>query len=456
MTRSHNSLGARTPGGPSRARGATLPSALLFLVSAVLSAFDASAQEELTDHVVAIVGDSVVLQSQLIQAEIQQRAGGTTIPPAGTPESAEFRRALLDALIANQVVLQAAARDTLLEVDEDRVEQVLQQRLEQVEEGFGGRVAMERALEVEGLSMQTYREIVRAETSQRMLIELYVARYGGERAVEVSEREVLDFFEAQRVALQQRPATVTFKQIILSVQPSDSTRDETRARAEELLGRARGGEDFAQLAVEHSQDPGSAQAGGDLGWFRRGLMVSEFDDAAFSLLEGGISEVVETDFGYHIILVERVRFAERRARHILVRPEIGPRDIGVTRVTASEIAERAQTEDFEALIDEFHDASLPDSATVPQRQIAEYLAPAYVAALTGRQPGEIVGPVQFTADGREIFVIIKIVELRDAGEFSFEDLEPQIRATLMAQKREEALLDALRAETYVEIKGPRR
>ena len=103
---------------------------------------------------------------------------------------------------------------------------------------------------------------------------------------------------------------------------------------------------------------------------------------------------------------------------------------------ATELAERAKTEDFEPLIDDYHEPSLPDSATVPQRQVAQFLAPAYVAALTGREPGEIVGPIQFTYQGQELFAIIRIVELREAGEFSYEDLEPQIRASLMAQKRE--------------------
>ena len=436
--------------------GRWLAQALLLCATASLPTTPAQAQVERVDHVLAIVGDSVVLLSQVVQSENQARVQGQAVPDEGTPESEEFRRTLLDALIAQQIVLQAAAQDTLLAVDDDRVEDELQRRLAAVEESFGGRAAMETQLEAEGLSIQTYREMVREEMSQGMLVELYVARYGGEGAVEVTEMEVRDFFDAQRAALQERPATVTFKQILLTVEPSDSTRAETRTRAEEVLERVRVGEDFEELATEYSQDPGSAEAGGDLGWFRRGFMVDEFDDAAFSLLEGGISDVVETEFGYHIILVERVRFAERRARHILIRPEIGPRDIGVTRAFATELAERAKTEDFEPLIDDYHEPSLPDSATVPQRQVAQFLAPAYVAALTGREPGEIVGPIQFTYQGQELFAIIRIVELREAGEFSYEDLEPQIRASLMAQKREQALLEGLRAKTYVEIKEPRR
>jgi hypothetical protein len=100
--------------------------------------------------------------------------------------------------------------------------------------------------------------------------------------------------------------------------PPDATpqaRDSVRAQIEDIRARAAAGADFAALASEHSQDPGSAAQGGDLGFFQRGAMVDEFEDAAFALQPGEVSDVVQTPFGYHVIKAEERRepdYAERR------------------------------------------------------------------------------------------------------------------------------------------------
>ena len=107
----------------------------------------------------------------------------------------------------------------------------------------------------------------------------------------------------------------------------EMTQDQARAKAQEIVQRVRGGEDFAALAKQYSADPVSKEQGGELGWFGHGQMVKQFEDAAFSLQPGQTSDVVETNYGFHIIQVEERRTQpgangqpeeQIRARHILI------------------------------------------------------------------------------------------------------------------------------------------
>lgn len=118
--------------------------------------------------------------------------------------------------------------------------------------------------------------------------------------------------QLQEQWLSQGPSAEVRARHILLRAPAEATpaqRDSVRALAESLRERAAGGEDFAALAAQYSED-GSAQSGGDLGYFGRGRMVAPFEEAAFQLQPGEISEVVETPFGYHVIMVEDRRQPE--------------------------------------------------------------------------------------------------------------------------------------------------
>ncbi|MEK9804410.1 MAG: SurA N-terminal domain-containing protein, partial [Curvibacter sp.] len=141
------------------------------------------------------------------------------------------------------------------------------------------------------------------------------------KTIRLNEQDVRSYYE-QNVARLSGPEERRASHILIAVAkdaPADE-RQKARARIEELLAQARKApESFAQLAKQHSQDPGSAPGGGDLDYFGRGAMVKPFEDAAFALRKGEISGVVESDFGFHIIRVTDIKapkqksFAELRA-----------------------------------------------------------------------------------------------------------------------------------------------
>jgi hypothetical protein len=122
---------------------------------------------------------------------------------------------------------------------------------------------------------------------------------------DISDDELREIYETER------PGEQVSARHILLLFPTDATqaqRDSVRALAVDLRGRARTPAAFAALAEEFSGDPGSASRGGDLGFFPRGVMVSEFEQAAFALQPGQMSDVVETQFGLHIIRVDEREF----------------------------------------------------------------------------------------------------------------------------------------------------
>jgi peptidyl-prolyl cis-trans isomerase C len=123
--------------------------------------------------------------------------------------------------------------------------------------------------------------------------------------IEVTDKDIELYYKANPEEFI-RPEVVRARHILIKVDKSasEAERKEARIKAEDLLKRAKAGEDFSMLATEFSDDQGSKSKGGDLGYFQKGVMVPEFEAVAFSMKQGQISEIVESPFGFHIIKVE--------------------------------------------------------------------------------------------------------------------------------------------------------
>ncbi len=281
-------------------------------------------------------------------------------------------------------------------------------------------------------------------------------RIADARPVEVTEEDLRQRFEQLTPSLQQRPRLLTFRQVVVAPTPSDSAKTVARAEAEALLDSVSAGRDFAELATAYSDDVGTASVGGDLGWFRRGQMVREFEEVAFGIPAGRVSRVAETVFGFHIIKVERIRGrSEIQARHILKIPEISPEDVARARDLATDIARRAQAgESMTALYDEFSDPLAADSMTIAFDQLEE-LPPVY-ATLQGASGGEVVGPLEYQAgtgaSGDVRFAIVKVIGVREAGAYTLDDLRTQLAGQIRQERQRERILDDLRAQAFIDIR----
>ena len=426
---------------------------LLGLLLPGLAGAQISTDGDIVDRVVAVVGDSVVLQSQVMEA-VQRivMTQNLALPDPG-PELDQLMSDMLEQLVSTVLISQEAARDSLIVVDDGLIEERVTEEIDQVTQQVGGQSALQQALLGQGLTLAEYRDMrrndIRLEQVQQMFIQ---SRLRDAAPIELTDDELTAAFQAARGQLEQRPKLVTFEQVVMIPTPSDASRDSARTRLEGLLAQIREGADFAELASEHSDDPGTAANGGDLGWFRRGGMVREFEEAAFALFDGQVSDIVETQYGFHVIKIERFRAGERKARHILLVPEVTEIDLQRMRDTAAEVLAEVQSgADIDALVARYADPEAPDSVTIEFDRISS-LPPGYEVIATASS-GDVIGPIEYdTGQGTKRISVLKVTEVREAGAYTFEDLKDQLAERLLRQKQIAKILEDLRAKTHIEIR----
>jgi peptidyl-prolyl cis-trans isomerase C len=223
------------------------------------------------------------------------------IVSARSPERLEqLRRETLDLLVEQELAWQAAEKAGTLASDEE-----VEQALDDLRGQFQDRDAYTRRLANEGYTEESYRAHLRRLGSAQKYLDGV-----REAAGKVSDEELQQFYDDNKIRLT-FPERVRARHILLTWKPlgTQDDRAELRERMKPILEQARSGVDFAELARKHSEDS-SASVGGDLDFFGRGEMVKPFEDVAFALKPGEVSDLVETSFGVHILKVEERKDAE--------------------------------------------------------------------------------------------------------------------------------------------------
>lgn len=191
----------------------------------------------------------------------------------------EYGDQVLNGLIAEKIV-QLEIEKQGIEIAEEEI----QKDIDKLMEYYGGEDRFNEALKYQGFTIEDMKENIKANLQVKKLLEPKIS---------VSEEEIKEFFEQNKDAMAQEEQ-VSARHILVE------TEEEAKKIRQEIVD----GGDFAELAKEHSLDESSKIMGGSLGFFGRGKMLESFDDVAFSLEKGEISQPVKSKFGYHIIQVE--------------------------------------------------------------------------------------------------------------------------------------------------------
>ncbi|HEU4881309.1 MAG TPA: peptidylprolyl isomerase, partial [Longimicrobium sp.] len=334
-------------------------------------------------------------------------------------------------------------------VSEAEVDLAVEDQIRQVRERFGSEAAYNQALTEAGRTPEGYRRELQRQFADQTLVQRFVRKRMAEMAPPaVSDAEIATFFEANRARFGTRPANISFQQVLLRPLPSDSARAAALRTAAQVLTELGQGAEFEVLARRYSMD-GTKDRGGDLGWFRQGQMVREFDQVVFGMRPGQTSGIVETEFGFHVIKLEKVRGPERQARHILIRPDITQADIERARQRADSVATAirggAQTQELAARY------NTPDALRFQQNVPIDQLPPTYQTALEGAQAGTVAGPITIEGGPTPAFGVVRVTGRQASGEYTVDDQRDRIREMMREQRLMQRLLEELRRDMYVSV-----
>ncbi len=411
------------------------------------------------DRIVAIVGDRPILLSEVDEQLLLAQAQGQRIPADSAARDA-LRRRTLQGMVDDEVLYQTARRDTTISVADGDVQNAVDEQVRRVRAQFPAEAQFRAQLVAAGFNTtEEYRRWLTENQRRSAYAQKYIQKLTSEgklRGTAVSEADLRRAFQDMTAQgqVQMRPATVTFRQIVVTPVPTAAERAAALTRAESALAEVRRGEDFAVVAHRLSDDPGSKDRGGDLGWFRRGQMVEAFERVAFRLRPGQISDIVQTPFGYHVIQVQRAQPGEVMARHILVTPALTQRELDAARVVADTVAARLRAgANFDSLYTLFAD-------TVEQRTVGPLprtqLPPVYAAVLENASPGDVTPVFAINAEDslHTKYAVLVLDDVQPERPYRFED--PEVRERLQADVRQNRamseMIASLRRETYVELR----
>ena len=408
----------------------------------------------MVDRVLAVVGNRPVLASQVEEEIFSRESQGAKLPT--DPQGHEaVRQQIVSSIIDEELLVQQAQRDTSIKVTDEEIASGVEEQVRKVRGNFSSEVEYRAELQKAGfLTPEEYRRWLSDQQRRAAFQNRLVEKLRGEgklKAVSPTEKEMKQFFDEQRASLGTRPATLSFRQVVISPKASPGARARTKAQADSIVLELRRGSDFATAARRFSQDPGSKEAGGSLNWFRRGVMVPEFERVAFGLKPGVVSDPVESPFGYHIIQVERAQPAEIQARHILLVPEVDSAHVDSARATAEAVRKALLAgAPFDSLQRRYHDPSAErEAGSVPITKLPEN----YAKVIDTADSGTVVPVFALPATGREQFVVLQVTGRRAEGDIKYQDVRDRIREQLGQQLAIRRYLDRLRKATYVEIRS---
>ena len=431
---------------------------LFLLAISMLLVFAASTvkaqQKQVIDQVAAQVGRNIILQSDIENQYINYRHE-QTIHGSGP----EVRCSILEDMLFQKLLVAQAEVDSIV-VDDAQVNAELDRRIGMFIQQFGSQEKLEQYYnksisQIKSELFDVIKEQLLSQQVQQQII--------GEATVTPSE--VKAFFKSiPEDSIPQIKTEYVIQQIVKN--PPISIDEKIRVKEEllELRKRILNGENFSTLAILYSEDPGSAKDGGELGFYGRGQLYPEFEAVAFKLKEGEVSDIVETEAGYHIIQMIARKGDYINVRHILLIPKVSPADLYKARTKLDSIARliRADSISFDDAVAKFSEGKnknnggyLLNEYTGGTSFEAEQLDPRVSFVIDKLKVGEISNPVPMkTEKKKDAYRILYLKAKTKPHRANLKDDYPKIQQWALQKKQKEVVdkwVNEKVKDTYVRI-----
>lgn len=436
----------------------------LFSLSVLISMFNFVAIAQNTgngvvvDKVIAIVGQNMIKQSELEGALLQQKMNSKLI----IEDEFATKCDLLEGMLINKLMLHQAEVDSI-EVTDDEVNREMDNRIRYMISAYGSQENLERQMRKSLSEIKDYfKDVIR----DNIMISQIEQKLTG--TLSVTPQEVVDFYNSiPKDSLPTIEQEYEFSQIVKIPQISEEEKESVKSRLNDYRERILKGTKFSTIATLYSEDPASAKKGGELGFFSRGDMVGEFENAAFALQDGEISPIIETKYGFHIIQMIERRGNQVNCRHILLQPKVTSQQLGEAYKELEEIKEKIDKGEItfeEAIVKYSDDPSKVNqglivnpynaSAIFTKDVINETMSNIEKVDFNAMKQGEITKPVKFKTELSEAYRLIKVNRKTDAHKVDLTLDYDKVQASALDNKKTEIIKEWANKrlkKTYVKI-----
>ncbi len=409
---------------------------IIALLSLFISLFASS-----DDYIVAKAGKDIILKSDIQKQILQMKSSKYWT------ENDNVASVLEDMIDAKIIIVKA--KELGLSVDDNKIKMIIDKQISSIKGQFPNEEAFYSELRKANLTLSDlkkyYEEMLTEQQLKDQLIQSQI-----KKKVQVSDLEIRKYYEDNKSDILKDYKKYQISLIMRNVKASQQTKDLALSKISDIQAQIKKGKKFEKLAKELSDCP-SGQNGGDLGYFSRGMMVKPFEDAAFALKVGEVSDIVETQFGYHLIRLDEIKDKEIKASHILIKTDPNENDIIIEKEFMDSLFKRLQNgEAFDQLATQY---SEDDSSKIHSGVIGNYSVSEFPEMFSDQISSIDENGFTEVINSENTFFIFGKKALQDS-EDSFNNYKNNIKQILLSKKQMDYYsnwISQVRNEFYIHI-----